>query len=111
MAGVLLIFLVIGGVVALLGQGLEQLKKSEWTGEAVVGVILGLLIVLFEWLASWPGYVWLILIGAFIAFRITSQLDYLARRIRRLERRVVALTKALKKEHGGGNDFEDEDEW
>jgi hypothetical protein len=106
-----LVLFLVGGLFAALGGALEYLQKSGWTLKTAGLVILGLLFALLEWIGSWPGYVWLLLIAVLIAFKITSQLEYLAGRIRRLEHRVVALTKVIKKERGGGSDFDDEDEW
>lgn len=93
-----------------LGGALDYLQKSGWTLQTVGLVLLGLGFALLEWVGSWPGYVWLLLIAALIAFKITSQLEYLAGRIRRLERRVVALTKAVKK-RVRRRGFNGEDEW
>jgi len=103
MAAVLLFFIILDAVGVVI-------KKTGWTLEVVGGTILGLLFALYESFASWPWYVWLILIAAFIAHRINSQLEHLTRRIRRLERRVIALTKAIEKEKGESDDFDFDDE-
>lgn len=110
---VLIVFVVLGGIAVVIGAGLEYFRKSGWTLQDVALTILGLLFLLiaslWSWVSSWPTYVWLFLIAAFFALRVLFQLEHLTQRIYKLERRVIALTKTVRKDNGGTSD--DKDEW
>jgi hypothetical protein len=110
--GVLALALVLGLAlgVGLLGRGVEYLKAQGFTGQAFVAVTVGLIVVMVEWVASWPWWVWLAIVALFIASRITAQLQEANQRLRRLERRVAALTKIVKPRTVQKDDF-DFDDW
>lgn len=101
--GIVAIGLTLGGAWAALMAGAEQFKKQGWTPDVVVGAVLGLLLLLFEWLVSWPAYVWLGLIAVFWLSRIGSQLEQLGARMSTLEDRMLALTAAVRAEDDDDN--------
>lgn len=96
-----LIILILFGIAFLfmiIGAGIQYLKGGG--GEAILVMTVGLLVALVEWVASWPWWVWMVLVAVFIAVRLDAGLERVSRRLGRLERRVAALTRAVGKGEG-----------
>jgi hypothetical protein len=93
------------GALAVLVGLADHARKQGWTAETVSHAILGLAFLTFEWLLSWPGYIWLGLVVVILLMNVSSQLAA-------LNYNVHALTEAVRGLKAQPNDDEfDEDDF
>jgi hypothetical protein len=109
----LLKFLAIVGMLGLFGLGAIALliglanlaRKQGWTAQSAVDAILGVGILAFLWISSWPGYVW-------VGLGIILALIGISTRLAALNYNVYALTEAvrgLKEQRRNEDDAFDDD--
>jgi hypothetical protein len=114
----LLKFLAIAAMIGLVGLGAIALliglanlvRKQGWTAQSAVDAILGVGILAFLWISSWPGYVWVGL-GIILALMgISTRLAVLNYNVYELTEVVRGLKEQRRNEDDAFDDDFDEDD-
>jgi hypothetical protein len=103
-------WLLIGGIFALFAfiaiTLLAEFGRNGWTGPVIGAFLIAMAITSFEWIVSWPGYVWLALVMILQLSGIGSQLGRLNYNVQVLSQTVAAANEG----RGERSEFDDDDE-